>query len=89
MGVSHETCLVYVSQGSVYCLSDSIREIRLVSCAFPLAHLLTLSSLFSEPRWRMQTCFQRGAVPQAPATEAEAYFPGPGSTSMRRRRMLR
>lgn len=33
MGVSHETCLVYVSQGSVYCLSDSIREIRLASCA--------------------------------------------------------
>lgn len=88
MGVPHETCLVYVSQGSLLLfivsplLTSDLRLVHSFSCVsafleFPFCRPL-------EPGWRRQTFFKRRAVSQAPATEAEAYVPGPGSTSMRR-----
>lgn len=92
MGVPHETCLVYVSQGSLLLFIVSPLLTPSGKSDLRLVHSFSCSSAFLEfpfcrplePRWRRQTYFQRRAVSQAPATEAEAYVPGPGSTSMRR-----
>lgn len=92
MGVPHETCLVYVSQGSLLLFivsplltpsgKSDFRLVHSLSCASAHLELPFFPPL--EPGWGRQTYFQRRTVSQAPTTEAEAYIPGPGSTSMRR-----